>query len=88
MTSINNGFEIAEKDLELRGPGDIDGTRQSGMLNFKLANIVRDRPLLDIARSTAYDLIEKDPDLNSAENLRLKNFLQQMHGGRIWSKIS
>jgi ATP-dependent DNA helicase RecG len=88
MTSTNNGFEIAEKDLELRGPGDIDGTRQSGMLNFKLANIVRDRPLLDIARNTAYDLIEKDPDLNSAENLRLKNFLQQMHGGRIWSKIS
>ena len=88
MTSTNNGFEIAEKDLELRGPGDIDGTRQSGMLNFKLANIVRDRPLLDIARNTAYDLIEKDPDLNSAENLRLKNFLQQIHGGRIWSKIS
>jgi len=88
MTSTNNGFEIAEKDLELRGPGDIDGTRQSGMLNFKLANIVRDRPLLDIARNTAYDLIEKDPDLISAENLRLKNFLQQMHGGRIWSKIS
>jgi ATP-dependent DNA helicase RecG len=88
MTSTNNGFEIAEKDLELRGPGDIDGTRQSGMLNFKLANIVRDRPLIDIARNTAYDLIEKDPDLNSAENLRLKNFLQQIHGGRIWSKIS
>jgi ATP-dependent DNA helicase RecG len=88
MTSTNNGFEIAEKDLELRGPGDIDGTRQSGMLNFKLANIVRDRPLLDIARNTAYDLIEKDPELISAENLRLKNFLQQMHGGRIWSKIS
>jgi ATP-dependent DNA helicase RecG len=88
MTTTNNGFEIAEKDLELRGPGDIDGTRQSGMLNFKLANIVRDRPLLDLARNTAYDLIEKDPDLNSAENLRLKSFLQQMHGGRIWSKIS
>ena len=88
MTSTNNGFEIAEKDLELRGPGDIDGTRQSGMLNFKLANIVKDRPLLDIARNTAYDLIEKDPELNSAENLRLKNFLNQMQGGRIWSKIS
>ena len=50
MSATNNGFEIAEKDLELRGPGDIEGTRQSGVLNFKLANIVQDRPLLEIAR--------------------------------------
>ena len=88
MASTANGFEIAEKDLELRGPGDIEGTRQSGMLNFKLANIVKDRPLLDVARNTANDLIEKDPDLNSAENLRLKSYLQQQHGGRVWSRIS
>jgi len=88
MASTANGFEIAEKDLELRGPGDIDGTRQSGMLNFKLANIVKDRSLLDIARNTANDIIDKDPDLNSAENLRLKNYLQQQHGGRVWSRIS
>ena len=88
MTSTANGFEIAEKDLELRGPGDIDGTRQSGMLNFKLANIVKDRPLLEVARNTANDLVDKDPDLNSAENLRLKNYMQQEHGGRIWSRIS
>jgi ATP-dependent DNA helicase RecG len=88
MVSTANGFEIAEKDLELRGPGDIEGTRQSGMLNFKLANIVKDRPLLDVARNTANDLIEKDPDLNSAENLRLKSYLQQQHGGRVWSRIS
>jgi len=58
------------------------------MLNFKLANIVKDRPLLDVARNTANDLIEKDPDLNSAENLRLKSYLQQQHGGRVWSRIS
>jgi ATP-dependent DNA helicase RecG len=88
MTSTANGFEIAEKDLELRGPGDIDGTKQSGVLNFKLANIVKDRPLLDIARNTANDIIDKDPDLNSAENLRLKNHLQEQHGGRVWSRIS
>jgi ATP-dependent DNA helicase RecG len=44
MTSTNDGFVIAEKDLELRGPGDIEGTRQSGELNFKLASIVKDRP--------------------------------------------
>src|SRR5690606_39287179 len=45
MTSTNNGFEIAEKDMELRGPGDIEGTRQSGMLNFELGKIRHDRPL-------------------------------------------
>src|SRR5436190_8050780 len=77
MTSTNNGFVIAEKDLELRGPGDIEGTRQSGALNFKLASIVQDRPLLEIGKNIAAAILEKDPDLVSAENLQLKNFLQQ-----------
>ena len=88
LTATNNGFEIAEKDMELRGPGEIEGTRQSGMLNFKLANIVTDRPLLDTARSYAIAIVENDPDLVSAENLRLKNFLQQQKGRIAWSKIS
>ncbi len=88
LTATNNGFEIAEKDMELRGPGDIEGTRQSGMLNFKIANIVEDRALLEIAKSMVSVTIESDPDLNSAENLRLKNFLQQQKGKRAWSKIS
>jgi ATP-dependent DNA helicase RecG len=88
MTTTANGFEIAEKDLELRGPGDIEGTRQSGMLNFKLANIVKDRQILDTARNIAQGILEIDPDLSSAENLQLKNFLLQQHGGRVWSRIS
>lgn len=88
MTTTNNGFEIAEKDLELRGPGDIEGTRQSGILNFKLANIVRDRPLLEVARSMVAELLEKDPGIVSAENLRLKSFLLQQKSKIIWSKIS
>ncbi len=88
MTATSNGFEIAEKDLELRGPGDIEGTRQSGLLNFKLANIVKDRQILDTARNFAQGILENDPDLSSAENLQLKNFLLQQHGGRAWSKIS
>jgi ATP-dependent DNA helicase RecG len=88
MTSTNNGFEIAEKDLELRGPGDIEGTRQSGVLNFKLASIVQDRPLLELARNMATDLLEKDPDMVSAENLQLKSFLQHQKGAVLWSKIS
>lgn len=88
MTTTNNGFEIAEKDLELRGPGEIDGTRQSGALNFKLASIVQDRPMLDLARNIVAAILENDPDLVSAENLQLKNFLQQQRGAVVWSKIS
>jgi ATP-dependent DNA helicase RecG len=88
MTETNNGFEIAEKDLELRGPGDIQGTRQSGELNFKLASIVQDRPLLDLARNLSLMLLENDPDLVSAENLQLKTFLNQQKGAVMWSKIS
>ncbi len=88
MTQTGNGFEIAEKDLELRGPGDIAGTRQSGMLDFKLADIVRDRPLVDAAKTLVMDILEKDPDLDSAENLRLKNFLQAQKRQTGWSKIS
>jgi len=88
MTETNNGFEIAEKDLELRGPGDIQGTRQSGELNFKLASIVQDRPLLELARNLSLMLLENDPDLVSAENLQLKTFLNQQKGAVMWSKIS
>jgi len=88
MTSTNNGFEIAEKDLELRGPGEIEGTRQSGALNFRLASIVQDRDLLEIARNMAAALLEKDPDLVSAENLQLKKFLHYRKGPVQWSKIA
>lgn len=88
MTETNNGFVIAEKDLELRGPGDIEGTRQSGALNFRLASIVQDRPLLELARNMAAKLLEDDPDLISAENLRLKEFLHYQKGNVVWSKIS
>jgi ATP-dependent DNA helicase RecG len=88
MTSTSNGFEIAEKDLELRGPGEIEGTRQSGELNFRLASLVEDRQLLEVARNLAIGLMKEDPDLISADNLHLKEFLQQQKGGITWSKIS
>jgi ATP-dependent DNA helicase RecG len=88
MTSTTNGFIIAEKDLDMRGPGDIEGTRQSGMLNFRLASIVQDRPLLEVARKYADDITEADPELNSAANLRLKNYLQSLEGKTVWSRIS
>jgi len=88
MTSTNNGFEIAEKDLQLRGPGEIEGTRQSGVLNFKLADIVRDKLILEDAKLCAEKLIDKDPDLESAENLQLKNYLMSLQGKTPWSRIS
>lgn len=88
MCATNDGFKIAEKDLELRGPGDIEGTRQSGALNFKLASIVQDRKWLEIAREAAERVLDADPDLASATNLQLKNYLQSLQGKTAWSKIS
>lgn len=88
MCATNDGFLIAEKDLELRGPGDIEGTRQSGALNFKLASIVNDKELLELAKKEAEELLDKDVDLILAENLVLKQFLQQQKGKTGWSKIS
>lgn len=88
LTETNNGFKIAEKDLELRGPGDIEGTRQSGLLNFKIANIVQDREWLELARERAMELLERDPELVMGENRELKAFLQTQQGRTAWSKIS
>lgn len=88
MCATNDGFKIAEKDLELRGPGDIEGTRQSGALNFKLANIVNDKDILERAKREAEILLAKDEELSSAENLMLKNYLLLKKGKTVWSKIS
>ncbi len=88
MCATNDGFQIAEKDLELRGPGEIEGTRQSGALNFKLANILQDRQILQVAKEMAGQTIDKDPELNSAENLPLKSYLQLQKGKTAWSRIS
>jgi ATP-dependent DNA helicase RecG len=88
MCSTNDGFKVAEKDLELRGPGEIEGTKQSGLLQFKLVNIVSDRQLLQVAGTVVDELLEADPDLSSAANLPLKNFLLAQKGKTAWSRIS
>ena len=88
MCSTNDGFKIAEKDLELRGPGDIQGTRQSGALDFKLANIVDDRALLEIARNEVEQLLTVDPELSLPEHHPLSVHLKQKRGGHAWAKIS
>jgi ATP-dependent DNA helicase RecG len=88
MCATNDGFKIAEKDLEIRGPGDIEGTKQSGILNFKLANIVEDKKILEAARITAEKIIENDPQLSLEENGCLKDFLILQKGKTTWSRIS
>ena len=88
MTTTNDGFKIAEKDLELRGPGDMEGTRQSGMLNFKLVSLVTDKGILDLAKYYADIIIEDDELLNKSENLPLKNYLYSLKGKTVWSRIS
>ena len=88
MVGTNDGFRIAEKDLEIRGPGEMEGTKQSGALNFKLASIVHDKTMLEAARAAVENIIQTDPELELAENLPLKTFLQQQKGKTLWSKIS
>ena len=88
MCETNDGFVIAEKDLELRGPGDIEGTRQSGALNLRLASLIHDKDLLELAKRLAERLLDNDPDLNSTENLRIRNWFQMQKGQTLWSKIS
>lgn len=88
MCATNDGFRIAEKDLEIRGPGEIEGTKQSGVLNFKLANIVNDKAMLDAARTAVSEILDADPDLTKAENLPVKAYLNMQQGKTPWSKIS
>ena len=88
LCATNDGFKVAEKDLDIRGPGDIEGTKQSGLLNFKLASIVNDRAMLEVAKNEAQNILDNDPDLLLADNLPIKNYLQLQKGKTIWSKIS
>ncbi|RYZ23326.1 MAG: ATP-dependent DNA helicase RecG [Chitinophagaceae bacterium] len=88
MCATNSGFEIAEKDLELRGPGEIEGTRQSGALNFRLADLVKDKAVLDAAKAFAEELVADDPELERSANAPLKNYLLSLLGKTPWSRIS
>jgi ATP-dependent DNA helicase RecG len=64
MVRTNDGFEIAEADMKLRGPGDIEGTMQSGIgFDLKIANLAKDAPILEMARNMAMDILDKDPRL-------------------------
>jgi len=83
MCESGDGFKIAEADLEIRGPGDFLGTRQSGLPDFRIANLIRDAHLLERARQEAFEYIEKDPALESSESQKLKFVLQHRWKGRL-----
>jgi ATP-dependent DNA helicase RecG len=77
MTRTNNGFLIAEEDLRIRGPGEIYGTRQSGMPSFRVADLVKDMRLLEVARQEAFHLLEYDPDLSRPEHAALREAVER-----------
>ncbi|MFH0894493.1 MAG: helicase-related protein, partial [Bacteroidota bacterium] len=89
MVKTNDGFEIAEVDLRLRGPGDMGGTQQSGIVDFKLADLVKDEALITTARNAVYDLLREDPRLEAKENFVLKKQLHHLFKDAVhWSRIS
>ncbi|MGZ5243221.1 MAG: ATP-dependent DNA helicase RecG [Bacteroidia bacterium] len=89
MVRTNNGFEIAEVDLRLRGPGDMTGTQQSGMLNLKIANLAADQKILVAARHAAMEILDKDPNLELPEHRPIINFVNQKSRNQPnWSLIS
>jgi len=89
IASTMDGFKIAEKDLELRGPGEFFGTKQSGFIKFKFADISKDRELLELARSEAFAIIKEDPDLSKPEHSKLrKEFLKRYSDSVNLAKVS
>ncbi|RZL15251.1 MAG: ATP-dependent DNA helicase RecG [Pedobacter sp.] len=88
MVKTNNGFEISEIDLQLRGPGDLAGKQQSGVLDLKISDLVKDQKILNEARNTVLEIFEQDPKLENQENQLLKVYLQKRSAGISLDKIS
>jgi ATP-dependent DNA helicase RecG len=89
MVSTSNGFKIAEVDLKLRGPGNLMGTQQSGVLNLKIADIIKDSKILIAARKKAIELLNEDPNLSKEENALIKiAFTEMIKTSKIWGHIS
>ncbi len=89
MVRTNDGFEIAEVDLKLRGPGDIMGKQQSGVLNLQIADLIKDRDILQVARHIAVRLLKEDPSMNLPEHANLKSvFMEISKKKSIWNYIS
>ncbi|MFM2267926.1 MAG: hypothetical protein RL757_1367 [Bacteroidota bacterium] len=89
MCETNDGFKISEADLQLRGPGDIEGTMQSGILNLQIADLAKDQKILELARKKAIAILEEDPHLEKLAHQRLKNYFEnQTRTEKKWNRIS
>lgn len=88
MVKTSNGFEISEIDLQLRGPGDIAGTQQSGVMELKLADLAKDQLILQEARNTVIDILAEDPKLELPQNSLFKTYLAKRTRGIAFDKIS
>jgi ATP-dependent DNA helicase RecG len=84
MTNTNDGFEIAETDLKLRGPGDFFGTRQHGLPEFKLADITQEMELLRVAKEDALELLKSNPDLSRPEHGALRRRMVRQFGDDLF----
>jgi ATP-dependent DNA helicase RecG len=89
MTSTNDGFKVAEVDMEIRGPGNLLGTQQSGLLNFKIGNIIQDKEILEYANKDVKNILSKDPKLLSIENKLIRNEFNSIKTNSVlWKHIS
>ena len=89
MTSTNDGFKVAEVDMEIRGPGNLLGTQQSGLLNLKIANIITDKEILESARHDAEKIISNDQKLIKIENKLIKEgYNKKTKNTLLWKHIS
>jgi ATP-dependent DNA helicase RecG len=90
MVQTNDGFLIAEEDLKMRGPGDIYGTKQSGVMDFKIADIVNDTAIVEETRAEAMNILNEDPNLLKIEHVIIKQYLSQQQNKQHthWNKIS
>ena len=90
MTATCDGFEIAEADLKVRGPGDLEGTQQSGMaFDLKIANLARDGALIEHVREIAKQIVAEDPELSRPENILMGRMLRRLKKSQFdWSSIS
>jgi ATP-dependent DNA helicase RecG len=89
MCTTNDGFEIAEVDLKLRGPGDLMGKQQSGVLNLQIADLVKDKDILLLARQKALELLKRDPSMELIEHQSLRGaFIELTKKKNIWNYIS
>ncbi|MEG1572431.1 MAG: ATP-dependent DNA helicase RecG, partial [Bacteroidales bacterium] len=88
LLQSSDGFKIAEADLRLRGPGNLQGTQQSGILELKLADLAKDGAMINIARNTAIELLNEDCNLENKKNQSLQRYLEENKHKSFWAKIS